>query len=109
MIDVKMQNGELALDTAGRFIDLGDRDARFRRALIAVTAKKGAFVYNRALGADYDALTGAADVIRKTEQIFNEALADYDDTAVTVTQTGEHTLVSICVNGEARSEEVVRF
>ena len=80
MIDVKMQNGELALDTAGRFIDLGDRDARFRRA-----------------------------VRRKTEQIFNEALADYDDTAVTVTQTGEHTLVSIRVNGEARSEEVVRF
>ena len=109
MIDVKIQNGELSLDSAGRFLDLGDRDARFQRALIALTAQKGAFIYNRALGAEYDALTGASDIRRKTEQIFNEALADYDDTSVAVTATGEHTLVSIRVNGEARSEEVVRF
>ena len=109
MIDVKLQNGELSLDSAGRFLELSDRDARFQRALIALTAKKGAFIYNRALGADYDALAGAADIRRKTEQIYNEALADYDDTSVTVTAAGEHTLVGIRVDGEARSEEVVRF
>ena len=109
MIDVKIQNGELSLDSAGRFLDLGDRDARFQRALIALTVKKGAFIYDRSLGADYDALTGAEDLKRKTEQIFNEALAAYEDTSVAVTQTGAHTVVRLRVNGETRSEEVVHY
>ena len=112
MIDARLQDGELVCDSAGRFLILGDRDARFQRALIAMTAKKGAFIYNRSLGADYDAISGADsadDVRRKTEQIFNEALADYADTSVTVTQTGEQTLVRIRVDGEERNGEVIRY
>ena len=109
MIDVKLQNGEIALDAARCPVVLSDRDARFQRAQIALTVKKGAFIYDRSLGADYDALTGAEDLKRKTEQIFNEALAAYEDTSVAVTQTGAHTVVRLRVNGETRSEEVVHY
>ena len=116
MIDVKLQNGEIALDAARCPVVLSDRDARFQRALIALTVKKGAFIYDRSLGADYDALIKRAqelgyaeDLKRKTEQIFNEALAAYEDTSVAVTQTGAHTVVRLRVNGETRSEEVVHY
>ena len=106
MIDVKWQNGEPDLDSV---YVLGDPEARFQRALIAVTANKGAFIYNRALGADYQATVGAEELKRKTEQIFNEALASYDDTAVTVVSAGSNTIVDIHVNGETRREAVVQY
>ena len=52
MIDIKLQNGEIQTDSAGRYAVIADRDALFQRAALNMTIAKGSFVYNRALGAE---------------------------------------------------------
>ncbi len=109
MTDVKLQNGDLALDSAGRPEMLGDRGARFQRAEIAMTVGRGSFIYNRSLGADYGSLTGAADPEKRAGQIFNEALADYSGTSAVILAVTDRAEAEITVNGETESREVRRY
>lgn len=109
MNDVKLKNGEIALDAAGNAEILGDRDAHFQRAYIRMTAKRGKFIYDRELGADV--IHGTTDMPeRKNEQLFNEALAlCADATARYVSYTGRGVMVEVDSNGEKRTMEVVRY
>ncbi|MBQ1838462.1 MAG: hypothetical protein II127_02470 [Ruminococcus sp.] len=102
MIDIKWQNGDLAVDDAGNAVPIGDTDARFQRALMRMTVPKGSFIYDRALGVR----SGGTDS-RRRELLLAEALADCPDTRVRVTGMTENgTTVEIIIGGESRTEEV---
>lgn len=105
MTDAKLKNGDIVLDSAGRFEMLDDLDARFQRAMICITAEKGRFIYDRELGvADFEA--GVAEFKDKTEQEINEALARLKNTSAKVVEAGKKLVVTITVDGESRTEEV---
>lgn len=103
MIDIKLQNGEIQTDSAGRYAVIEDRDALFQRAALNMTIAKGSFVYNRALGAE-PCLDSNPD---KRELVLGEALATYENTAVRVTGiTADATAVEMTIDGESRETEV---
>ena len=75
MRDVKWQNGDICLDSAGRAEVLSAHDAEFQRALIRMTARRGSFIYDRELGADCGGISGEL-ILKKYDQAFAEALGD---------------------------------
>lgn len=103
MIDAKIKNGDVAVDAAGRIARIGDIDARFQRAMICMTVPKGSFVYDRELGA----LNSVSLPDAKTELLLNEALAKYEDAAVSLIERDDSGIrVCITIGGESRTEEV---
>ena len=106
MTDAKLKNGDIALDSAGRFEMLSDLDSRFQRAMICINAAKGSFIYDRDLGVDFEDEVSVAEFKDKTEQVFNEALARLKNTSAKVVEVGKRLVVTITVDGESRTEEV---
>jgi hypothetical protein len=107
MIDYKIIDGDIAVDSAGRFIRLTDREAEFQRALICITARLGAFVYDRELGSRRENIeANSADADRCLELVLNEALSRFEDTYVSVLDYGSTLTVKISIDGDSRVEEV---
>ncbi|MBQ6387904.1 MAG: hypothetical protein IJH96_04705 [Ruminococcus sp.] len=109
MRDVKWQNGDIVLDSAGRAELLSAHDAAFQRAKIRMSARRGRFIYDRELGADCDGIAGEM-CLQQYGQAFGEALVPYENTgakAVALTEHGVRT--EITVNGETKTEEVRRY
>lgn len=106
MTDIKIIDGDVYLDSGGRPERLGDTDAKFQRAVICATVRKGSFIYDRALGCDYD--TGAQGELlkREAELGINEALARFENTSAKALSVGENILLRITIDGESRTEEV---
>lgn len=103
MTDVKLQNGEIQTDSAGRFVVITDKDALFQRAALNMTVPKGSFIYNRALGTEVCRDSNPD----KRELVLGEALATYENTAVRVTGiTEDATAAEIMIDGESRETEV---
>lgn len=98
MIDVKIKDGDTALDVSGRVVMLEGKDARFQRALISLSVPRGSFIYDRNLGT-----AGCGDNDAKKELVFNEALAAFGDAAVTGVDGSR---VEIEIDGEKMSGEV---
>ena len=104
MIDAKIKNGDLGGQTAPAELPIsGGSDALFQRALICMTVPKGSFVYDRELGA----LNSVSLPDAKTELLLNEALAKYEDAAVSLIERDDSGIrVCITIGGESRTEEV---
>lgn len=109
MTDAKLKNGDISLDSAGRFELLSDSDARFQRALICMSVEKGSFIYDRELGTYLDYEVSVAQIKEKTEQSINEALARFKNTSAKVVEVGEKFVVTITVDKESRTEEVLAY
>lgn len=108
MTDFKIHNGDIAVDSAGRFIRLEDRDAQFQRALISVTARLGGFIYDRTLGSHMSEVeTDKADAAQRLELVLNEALARFENTHVSVKELSDKLTLEIIIDGESRTEEVL--
>lgn len=102
MIDVKLQNGDLAADGTGNAVMLSDRDARFQRALVRMTAARGGFIYDRELGT-----RPLGDDPSRAELALNEALTLCPGTHVRLLETGDESMtVRLTIDGESREEEV---
>lgn len=105
MTDAKILNGDVSLDSGGRIIMLDDLDAKFQRAVICATVKKGSFIYDRALGCDYSGAHGEY-TDRKIELSLNESLARFENTSAMVLGVSDKLRIKITVDGESRTEEV---
>ncbi len=105
MIDVKISNGDVAVDSTGSPVSISGADAKFQRALICLTVPKGSFVYDRELGTRRFSGSTA-----RRELLFNEALARYPGERVKVTGTTETGVtVRIYIGGESRVAEVRNY
>ncbi len=110
MIDFKIQNGDIVVDSAGRPIKLSERDAQFQRALICITANLGDFIYDRTLGSSRaDINTDETEAEQKLQLVLNEALARFENTHVKVIELGDTLTVEITIDDESRTEEVLLY
>ena len=105
MTDVLLENGCPARDSKGNYVRLGDPDARFQRAVIAMTVRRGTFIYNRSLGARRNDVD-ARDLEQSVTLLLNEALAPYEHTSVEVFDLGDAIGVDVTVDDETREGEV---
>lgn len=107
MIDCRIENGDISVDSTGRFVRITEKEALFQRAMICISARLGEFVYDRGLGSRRDEIgrNGINDS-QRLELVLNEALARFENTYVTVLEFGEKIKVKICIDGECRTEEV---
>lgn len=105
MTDVLLENGCPARDSKGNYVRLGDPDARFQRAVIAMTVRRGTFIYNRSLGARRNDVD-ARDLEQSVTLLLNEALAPYEHTSVEVFDMGDAIGVDVTVDDETREGEV---
>ena len=105
MTDVLLENGCPARDSKGNYVRLGDPDARFQRAVIAMTVRRGTFIYNRSLGARHNDVD-ARDLEQSVTLLLNEALAPYEHTSVEVFDLGDAIGVDVTVDDETREGEV---
>lgn len=102
MVDVKLQNGDIALDGTGNAIIIGDGDARFQRALVRMTAARGCFIYDRELGT-----RPLGDDLRRAELALNEALSLCPGARMRLLEKGDRSMtVQLTIDGESREEEV---
>lgn len=106
MTDVKILNGDVALDSAGRMIRLCDTDARFQRAVISASVKKGSFIYDRSLGCEYIYDPGDIMSQRKVALGINESLARFGNASAAVINIDTDILLQITIDSESRTEEV---
>lgn len=106
MTDVKLFNGDVALDSARRMIRLNDADARFQRAVICASVGMGSFIYDRKLGCRYSYDADDEVSARKVELCINEALARFKNTSARVIDINENITLRITVDSESRTEEV---
>lgn len=107
MIDCKIENGDISVDSAGRFLRVTEKEALFQRVMICISARLGEFVYDRELGSRIDEIEkDAADSAQRLELVLNEALARFENTYVNVIEFGEKIKVKIYIDGDCRTEEV---
>ncbi len=105
MTDVLLENGVPVRDSKGNYVRLGDLDARFQRAIIAMTVRRGSFIYNRSLGARRNDVD-TRDLEQSVTLLLNEALAPYERTSVEVFDMGDAIEVDVTVDDETREGEV---
>ncbi len=106
MTDIKISNGDIAVDSAGRFIRLTEREAQFQRAIICITACFGSFIYDRNLGSERLDDISSENALQRLELVLNEALARFENTYVTVLSLKDFATVKITIDDESRIEEV---
>ena len=110
MIDCKIENGDISVDSTGRFVKITGKDAMFQRAMICISARLGEFVYDRGLGSRrHEIEKGGESDSQRLELVLNEALASFENTYVSVLEFGEKIRVKIYIDGEYRTEEVYMF
>ena len=106
MTDIKLLNGDVALDSARRMIRLSGRDAEFQRAVICASVGMGSFIYDRALGCRYSYDADDEFSARKVELSINEALARFSNASASVIDIDEAVTLRITIDSESRTEEV---
>lgn len=110
MIDCRIENGDISVDSTGRFVRIAEKEALFQRAMICISANLGEFAYDRGLGSRKKEIEkGGTDSVQRLELVLNEALAEFENTYVSVLEYGEKIKVKICIDGECRTEEVHIF
>ena len=105
MTDILLENGCPVRDSKGNYVRLGDPDARFQRALVAMNVRRGRFIYHRSLGFRSNDVD-QKDMEQSVTLLLNEALAPYENTAVLVTELGDAVKVEVTVDDETREGEV---
>ena len=107
MVDIKIKDGDVVKDSAGRFVRIEDSDALFQRAVIFIATKLGSFIYDRSIGSQLSIIEPDMEFAKEqAELIINEALAEFEDTYAKVVEFGEVLKVNITIGEENRTEEV---
>lgn len=106
MTDVKIENNDVALDSAGRMIYLDGAGALFQRAAISASVGRGSFIYDRTLGCEYSYNSADGYANRRVALAINEALARFGKTSAEVLDIGQTVTLKITVNSESRIQEV---
>lgn len=90
-MDITIANGDISLTAAGGTLYLSAINEIVQRVRIAASIRKGSFIYNRKLGADYAAAAGGEMLKEQLDMLIREAAAGIADTEVKVTQAYEAT------------------
>ncbi|MEE0873226.1 MAG: hypothetical protein UIH27_07115 [Ruminococcus sp.] len=101
MTDIRLENGDAVRNGAPM---LTDSEARVQRVLVRTGVRQGSFIYNRALGSEYTEDLSDA----QAQAVLNEALADCENTRVTLLSRDEGLLLGI-VTEDGYCEREVRF
>lgn len=76
--DTLIKNGDIAVDSGGRYIHISGDEEILQQAYISVGAKLGSFVYNRELGAElYKKDFGDESYKEKINLMIAQALAEF--------------------------------
>lgn len=108
-MDARIENGDIYLTSSGDTEYLSGVREAVQRALIAATAVKGTFIYDRSLGADYAAIGEEGISLGRLDMLIREAAADIADTQVRVTgwDADHHTAaLSVTYGGKTAATEV---
>lgn len=107
MTDVKIKDGDVVVDSTGRYEIISDTDALFQRAEICIGARLGSFIYDRQTGSEIRSIKAEDDLAKeKAELVINEALAEFEDTKAVVLQYGDVVKLTITIGDESRDTEV---
>ena len=107
MVDIKIKDGDIVKDSAGRFVRIEDSETLFQRAVICISSKLGSFIYDRNLGSDLSVTDFDTELAKeKAELIINEALAQFENTHARVIEFGDKIKLHITIGDESRTEEV---
>lgn len=107
MTDVRINNGDVVVDSTGRYETISDTDALFQRVKICIGARLGGFIYDRETGSDIRSIDPESDFAKeKAELIINEALAQFENTGAVVLEYGEVIELSVTIGDESRNMEV---
>ena len=107
-MDVRIEAGDVYQDVSGRTSFLTGVWEAAQRVLFAVTTAKGSFIYNRSLGTDYGALSGAvtdSTALRdQLEMLIREAAAGIEGTRIAVTAVDStRSRVGLCITHGAET------
>lgn len=109
MTDVRLENGEIVCDAAGRPLMLSPREAAFQRAFLCASVPLGSFIYNRRLGTAPLGSDSTEMARQRVQTLIGEALADYANTSAEVLALTENTVqLRVTVDGESQTREVLR-
>ncbi len=76
--DTLIKNGDIAVDSGGRYVHIIDDEELLQQAYISVAAKLGNFVYNRELGSElYKGNINDENYAEKINLIMSQTLVDY--------------------------------
>ncbi len=108
MIDAKIVNGDIALDSNGEVVKISDEDALFQSAMIRICAQSGKFIYDRELGSEFERSKPSDELaIQRAELLINEAIAQLKNSHAVVCRADDDGLtIKLTINGETRLEEV---
>lgn len=107
MTDVKINNGDVVVDSTGRYEMISDKDALFQRAQICIGARLGGFIYDRQTGSDIRSIDSESEFAKENaELIINEALAQFENTTAAVKEYGDIIRLTITIDDESRDTEV---
>ena len=83
--DALIKNGDIAVDSGGRYILISGDEVVLQQAYICVCAKLGGFVYNRELGSElYKKDFDDESYKEKVNLIMAQALADFPQVSAAV-------------------------
>lgn len=83
--DALIKNGDIAVDSGGRYIHISGDEEVLQQAYICVCAKLGGFVYNRELGSElYKKDFDDESYKEKVNLIMAQALADFPQVSAAV-------------------------
>lgn len=75
-LDCKIQNGDISLDSCGKYIHLIEEEELLQRAYIKIAMRFGKFFYNRKLGVENLPKKDDDRFVDKFNLIIKEALVD---------------------------------
>lgn len=107
MTDIKIESGDIVLDSSGNTAMLSEEDEKFQRAVICIKAKKGSFIYDRQLGSELcKAREDKNFSAGQAQLIINEALAKFDNAFASVSSFGNKIRILLTIDGKTRFMEV---
>lgn len=109
-MDVRIEDGDISLLAGGDYERIGGIDEAVQRVRMAALTNRGAFIYNRSLGVDYDAfLHDGADAVGRLDMLIKEATADIGGVRTEVVAFDEDTMtidIKVTYNGRSAVTEV---
>lgn len=111
-MDTLVLNGDFDVDVCGVPREIRSIDEACQRVRFSLAIKKGSYIYNRNLGADFSSLNNYEDINKTARLLCMEALVGQDEISLgkvlaEKNEDGDYKLtVEVIFNNESRMTEV---
>ena len=98
-MDLKVENGDIAVNEQGYPLRVYGTDEAWQRAALVLSINKGTYMYDRELGADWSCLS-PEPTDEEVLLLCREALADHEEIYIesaSARRTGRHILLTFTV------------